>query len=62
MIPRDRAGRFGEAGRRFAIKCALGSLTDRARRGISGVLYLQSALAGLNSHPRSEAIGVSTPP
>ena len=40
----------------------LGSATDRARRGISGVLYPQSALAGLNSHPRGEAFGVSTPP
>ena len=29
------------------------SFAGRARRGTSGALYLQSAIAGLNSHPRS---------
>src|SRR5207237_8537156 len=38
-------------------RCAieLGSLADRARRGGSGALYPQSALAGLNSSPRDSA-------
>ena len=34
---------------------------DRARRGCSGALYPQSALAGLNSLPREAASGVSAP-
>src|SRR3954454_2352358 len=34
---------------------ALGSATDRARRGGSGALHPQSALAGLNSPPRDLA-------
>src|SRR5207302_10739044 len=33
----------------------LGSQADRARRGGSGALYPQSALAGLNSSPRGSA-------
>jgi hypothetical protein len=34
-------------------KASLLSFRSRARRGTSGALYLQSAPAGLNSHPRS---------
>ncbi len=34
---------------------AIGSTADRARRGGSGALYPQSALAGLNSPPRGSA-------
>ena len=34
---------------------------DRARRGGSGALHLQSALAGLNSRSRGFGLGVSTP-
>ena len=33
-------------------RAALGSEVDRARRGGSGALHPQSALAGLNAHPR----------
>jgi hypothetical protein len=35
------------------VKASLLSFRGRARRGTSGALYLQSAPAGLNSHPRS---------
>ena len=38
--------------RRPPVQTALSS-AGRARRGTSGALYLQSAPAGLNSHPRS---------
>ena len=34
---------------------------DRARRGCSGALYPQSALAGLNSLSRGKGLGVSAP-
>jgi hypothetical protein len=37
---------------RLLNRSAIDSL-GRARRGTSGALYLQTALAGLNSHPRS---------
>ena len=40
---------------------ALHSAADRARRGISGALYSQSALARPNSLPRGAACGVSAP-
>jgi hypothetical protein len=36
-------------------RSALGSTEDRARRGCSGALNPQSALAGLNSPPRGSA-------
>ena len=39
----------------------LGFEADRARRGGSGALHPQSALAGLNSRSRSLALGASTP-
>ena len=35
--------------------------SDRARRGISGALYPQSALAGPNARLRVVAFGASTP-
>ena len=40
---------------------AVGWAADRARRGCSGALYPQSALAGLNSLPREAASVVSAP-
>jgi hypothetical protein len=40
---------------------ALALPVDRARRGRSGALYPQSALAGLNARPRVVAFGASTP-
>ena len=40
------------AGARGCARLALGSDSDRARRGVSGALNPQSALAGLNSLPR----------
>ena len=43
----------------FRLVKALGSDLDRARRGASGALYPQSALAGLNSLPRGTGPGVS---
>ncbi len=39
----------------------LGWPLDRARWGVSGALYPQSALAGLSAHPRVVAFGASTP-
>src|SRR3954465_1773722 len=42
---------------RHATADALGSLLDRARRGISGALNPQSALAGPNPRPRGWASG-----
>ena len=41
---------------------ALASIADRARRGGSGALNPQSALAGLNSPPRGSASGRSARP
>jgi hypothetical protein len=39
----------------------LAGLIDRARRGASGALYPQSAIAGSNSHPRCQACRGLTP-
>jgi len=51
----DRSVGIRPAGRprQSSVKPSLLSFWSRARRGTSGALNLQSAPAGLNSHPRS---------
>src|SRR6185369_15229765 len=47
----------GRAGaRELPVKASLLSSRGRARRGTSGALNLQSAPAGLNSHPRTASL------
>ncbi len=48
-------------GGRSRFRGTLDSQADRARRGISGALYSQSALARLNPLSRDEAVGASPP-
>ena len=57
-LPPGLAGSTSAARSRAAPRCARGRLgVDRARRGGSGALHPQSALAGLNPLPRGAAPG-----
>ena len=57
LWPQPEDGSCGAVrSRRFHLRCRYNDL-GRARRGVSGALYPQSAIAGLNSPPRGRVVG-----